>query len=452
MNVTETSSEGLKHEFLVVIDKAEIERQVTAKLNEISKRVKIPGFRPGKIPMPLLKQRYGTSVMGEVLEKTVQDTSGKAVADKGLRPAMQPKIDIKSFEEDGDLEYTLAVEVLPEIEAVAFDGIALEKPTYAVADAEVDEAIAKIAERHKSSEPVKTKRAAKTGDILVIDFKGSVDDESKPGMNSDDFELELGSKSFIDTFEDQLVGAKPGEHKTVTVTFPENYGSTDLAGRQAVFEVDVKELKKSIPASVDDELAKKMGLESLDKLKETVRTQLQTDYDGYTKLKVKRALLDDLAAKHSFPVPQGMVDMEFDAIWKRVEEEMKTAPSEDGKSGGEAGEGEAKKDEAALKQEYRGIAERRVRLGLLLNEIGRGQNLQVTQEEVNRALFTEARNYPGREKQVIEFYRKNPHALENLRAPLYEDKVVSYILGQVKLTDKPVGKEELTRIDEDDDI
>ncbi len=238
----------------------------------------------------------------------------------------------------------------------------------------------------------------------------------------------------------------------MTVTFPENYGSTDLAGREAVFEVDVKELKKSIPAPVDDELAKKMGLESLDKLKETVRTQLQTDYDGYTKLKVKRALLDDLAAKHSFPVPQGMVDMEFDAIWKRVEEEMKTARSEDGKSGGEAGEGEAKKDEPALKEEYRGIAERRVRLGLLLNEIGRGQNLQVTQEEVNRALFTEARNYPGREKQVIEFYRKNPHALENLRAPLYEDKVVSYILGQIKLTEKPVGKDELTRIDEDDDI
>ena len=372
---------------------------------------------------------------------------------------MQPKIDIKSFEEDGDLEYTLAVEVLPEIKAVSFAGIALEKPVFAVPDAEVDEAVAKIAERHKSTEPVKAKRAAKAGDILTIDFKGSVGGESKPGMTGEDYELELGSKSFIDTFEDQLVGAKPGEHRTVTVTFPENYGSTDLAGREAVFEVDVKDMKKAVPAAIDDELAKKMGLETLDKLKETVRTQLQDDYDGYTKLKVKRALLDDLAAKHSFPVPQGMVDMEFDAIWKRVEEELKSIEPEEDKTEPKKGKGKkgatkdpAKKDEAALRQEYRDIAIRRVRLGLLLNEIGRGQNLQVTQEEVNRALFTEARNYPGREKQVIEFYRKNPHALENLRAPLYEDKVVSYILGQVKLTEKPVGKDELTRIDEDDDI
>jgi trigger factor len=248
MNITETSSKGLKYEFRVVVDKAEIERQVTAKLNEISKRVKIPGFRPGKIPMPLLKQRYGTSVMGEVLEKTVQDSSGKAVAEKGLRPAMRPKIDIKSFEENGDLEYTLALEVLPEIGTVKLTGIKLEKPVYIASDAEVDEAIATIAERYKSSEAVKTKRAAKLGDILTIDFKGSVGGESRPGMNGDDYELELGSHSFIDTFEDQLVGAKPGDHKTVTVTFPANYGAAELSGKEAVFEVDVKELKKSIPA------------------------------------------------------------------------------------------------------------------------------------------------------------------------------------------------------------
>ncbi len=438
MNVTEVSSDGLKHEFKIVVDKAEIERQVAAKLNEISQRVKIPGFRPGKIPLPILKQRYGSSVMGEVIEKTVRDTSGRAVADKGLRPALHPKIEVTSFAEDGNLEYNLAVEVLPEIPALELGKVSLEKPVFNVTDADVDEAIGKIAERHKSTEPVKTKRAAKLGDILTIDFDGSIDGEPRPGMKGSDFDLELGSKSFIDTFEDQLVGAKPGDHRTVTVTFPADYGSTELAGREAVFEVDVKDMKKSIPAVLDDELAKKLGMESFEKLKEIVRTQLQGEYDGFTRMKLKRALLDDLADKHDFPVPEGMVEIEFDAIWKRVKDEL------------DAGKGEEKQDEDELRAEYRGIAVRRVRLGLLLNEIGRAQNLQVTQEELNRSLINEARGYPGQERQIIEFYRKNPQAMENLRAPLYEDKVVSYVLEQVKLNEKQVSKEELTASDEDE--
>ena len=437
MNVIETSSDGLKREFKVVIDKAEIERQVAAKLADISKRVRIPGFRPGKIPLPLLKQRYGASVMGEVLEKTVADTSGKAVADKGLKPAMRPKIEVTSFEEDGDLEYTMAMEILPDIAPVELDGVKLEKPVFAVTDEEVDDAIAKLAERSRTTEPLKTKRAAKTGDILTIDFAGTVDGEERPGMKGSDFDLELGSKSFIDTFEDQLVGTKPGEHRTVTVTFPADYGAVELAGREAVFEVDIKELKKSVPAAIDDDLAKKLGAESLDQMKQTVRDRLQEDYDGFTRLKIKRALLDELASRHDFAVPESMVDIEFDAIWKKVEDELK-----------KDSEGESR-DEAAERVEYRGIAERRVRLGLLLNEVGRTQNLQVTQEELNRALIAEARSFPGQERQIIEFYRKTPNALENLRAPLYEDKVVDYLLGQVTLTEKPVSKEELTRTAED---
>ena len=268
---------------------------------------------------------------------------------------------------------------------------------------------------------------------MQIDFKGSVDGEAKPGMDGQDFDLELGSHSFIDTFEDQLVGAKAGDHVTVNVTFPEQYHSADLAGKAAVFEVDVKTLKKSIPATIDDELAKKMGLESLEKLRDAVRSQLQDDYDGYTKLKLKRALLDKLAEKHKFGVPQGMVDIEFEAIWKQIEQEMKT----------EEGEADKDKDEEKLKAEYRDIADRRVRLGLLLNEIGKGKNLQVTKEEINRAIMAEAQNYPGQERKVVEFYRKNPQMVESLRAPLYEDKVVSYVLTQVKLDEKPVSKEEL---------
>ncbi len=442
MNVTELSHDGLKHEFKVTVDKAEIERQVASKLDEISKRVKIPGFRPGKIPMPILKQRYGQSVMGEVLEKAVQDTSDKAVAEKGLRPALRPSIEVTSIGDDGDLEYKMAVEVLPEIEPVELGGISLDKPVCAVTDAEVGEAIGKIAERHKSSEPIKVKRAAKMGDIAVIDFAGTIGGEARPGMDSKDFELELGSKSFIADFEEQLVGAKPGDHKTVNVTFPENYASSDLAGKAAVFEVDIKELKKAVPAKLDDELAKKLGMESFEKLREIVKQQLQSEYDNLTRMKLKRALLDQLAETHSFPVPDGMVEIEFGAIWRRVEEEMK---------GDEDAAQESAEDSEKAKAEYRDIAVRRVRLGLLLNEIGRKQNLQVTQEEINRSLIAEARNYPGQERQLIDFYRKNPQAMENLRAPLYEDKVVSYVLEQVKLNEKQVSKEELTASDDSDE-
>ena len=442
MNVTEISKDGLKHEFRVVVDKAEIERQVAVKLKDIAGRVKIPGFRPGKVPMPMLKQRYGTSVMGEVIEQTVTETSGRAVADKGLRPALQPKIEIKTIGDDAtDLEYTLSVEVLPEIGEVTLTGIELERPVFKATDAEVDEALGKIAERYKSSEPVKSKRAAKAGDIVVIDFKGTVDGEARPGMDGTDFELELGSGSFIPGFEDQLTGAKPGESRTVNVTFPDDYGAAELQGKAAVFEVTVKDLKKPIPAKLDDELAKKLGMESLEAVKEAVTRQLQSDYDGYTKLKLKRALLDKFAESHSFDVPPSMVDMEFEAIWKRVEEDAKS-----GKDAQEPSATDMEKDKA----EYRAIAVRRVRLGLLLNEIGRRQNLQVTQDELNRALMMEARNYPGQEKMIVEFYRKNPRAIENLRAPLYEDKVVTYVLGQVKLTDKPVSRDELIAMGDDD--
>ena len=332
----------------------------------------------------------------------------------------------------------MAVEVLPEIPAIELDGVSLEKPVFKPFPIViVDEAIAKIAERHKSSEPVTEQRAAQMGDIVTIDFDGSVGGERRPGMKGEGFDLELGSKSFIDNFEEQLVGANVGEHRTVTVTFPENYGATELAGQEAVFEVDIKELKTAIPAALDDELAKKLGMENIDKVRDAVREQLQGEFDGFTQMKLKRALLDALAEKHDFPVPEGMVDIEFDAIWKRVESELEA-------------DTEKKKDEAAMKTEYRDIAIRRVRLGLLLNEIGRKQNLQVTQEELNRSLINEARGYPGQERQVIEFYRNNPAAMENLRAPLYEDKVVSYVLEQVKLTEKQVSKEELTALEEED--
>ena len=458
MDITEVSTDGLKREYMVMVGPEEIGRRTEARLAELAKQMKIPGFRPGKVPMAVVRQRYGSSVVGEVLEKTVQETSQAMMSEKGLRPALQPQIEVKSFEEDKGLEYSMSFEVLPEVKPVALSTIKLDKPVFSVADTEVQEALDRLATRFKSSEPLKEKRGAKMGDIAVIDFKGTVDGEARPGMDGTDFELELGSKSFIDNFEEQLTGTKAGDHRSVKVTFPANYGAPELASREAVFEVDIKELKKPVPAKLDDELAKKMGVESLDKLREMVRTQLQTDYDGYTRLKLKRSLLDSLAEKHNFPVPAGMVDIEFETIWKRVEEEMRAEPnpeadSEEPVKGKKkpAAKGKKEKAETDPKQEYREIAERRVRLGLLLNEIGRSQNLQVTKEELNRALALEARNYPGQEKQVFDFYRQHPHALENLRAPLYEDKVVDYVLTQVKLSDKAVTREELTASEDDDD-
>jgi trigger factor len=454
MDITEVSNDGLKREYLVKVGKADISSRMEARLVEMAKQMKMPGFRPGKVPMPVVRQRYGTSVMGEVLEKTVQETSQAVMAEKKLRPALQPEIEVKSFEEDKGLEYSMRFEVLPDFKPVELSSIKLEKPVFSVANDEVEEALKRLTTRFKSSAPVKEKRAAKMGDIVVIDFKGTVDGEARPGMDGTDFELELGSKSFIDNFEEQLTGAKPGEHKSVKVTFPANYGAAELAGREAIFEVDIKELKKPVPAKLDDELAKKMGVENLSKLRDMVRAQLQADYDGYTRLKLKRSLLDSLAEKHSFPVPAGMVEIEFETIWKRVEEEMQeesAAEKPAAKAKKPAAKGKKEKEPTDLKEEYREIAERRVRLGLLLNEIGRSQNLQVTKEELNRALAVEARNYPGQEKQVFDFYRQHPHALENLRAPLYEDKVVDYVLTQVKLSDKSVTKEELTAGDDDND-
>jgi trigger factor len=443
MQVTETNSDGLKHEMTVVIAAADIERRVTSRLSEIGRTIRLPGFRPGKVPLTVLRKRYGPSVMGEVLERTVSDSSSEAMRERNLRPALQPKIEIVSFNEGTDLQYKLAVEVLPQIEVANLGELQIERLKPEVPEEEIDGALERIAKQQRKSEPVE--RAAEKGDIVVMDFVGSVGGVEFPGGSAKDYSLELGSGSFIPGFEDQLTGIKAGEERVVKVDFPADYGAEDLAGKAAEFKVDAKTVKALKEQAIDESLAEAVGLENLQALRQTVRERIERDYSGIARQKLKRQLLDRLAERHHFTVPAGMVDIELDTIWRQYQAQLERAKE----SGSE--QTEAPKDEAAVKAEYKDIAERRVRLGLVLAEVGSKNNLTVTQDELNRAIAEEARRFPGQERNVIEYYRKNPGAVDGLRAPIYEDKVVDFILELAQVTDKPVSLKELLAMDEDDD-
>ena len=439
MQVTEVSSEGLKRDFKVVIGAKEIGEKVEARLRELSGKVKVPGFRPGKAPIKLLKQRFGPSVMGEVLERAVTDSSAQALNERGLRPAVQPKIEIVSFDDGQDLEYSMAIELLPEIEPMDFSKIELERVKVMVPDEEVGAAIDRLAQSRKESKPLETPRKSESGDILVIDFKGTVHGEALPGMAADDHHLELGSNSFIAGFEDQLIGVEVGETREVTVTFPEAYGNEKLAGQPAVFQCTVKEIREAVPVAVDDEMAKSMGAESLEDLRDKVKERLGADYDGLSRMRMKRKILDKLADAHDFGVPESMVELEFEAIWQQVEADRQRGnvdPDDEGK------------EDDDVQAEYREIAERRVRLGLLLSEVGRLNQIDVTQEEVNQALFREAQRHPGQEQQVLEFYRANPEAMAQLRAPLFEDKVVDFIVDLAQVTERELSPDQLREEEE----
>jgi trigger factor len=442
MQITETNAEGLKREFTVTVASNDIEQKMQDRLSEIGRTIRLPGFRPGKVPMPVLRKRYGASVMGEVLEKAVSDSSAQAMRQHNLRPALQPKIEIVSFKEGTDLEYKMAIELLPEIKPVDFSELHLERLRPEIPEAEVDKAVQRIAEPNRKSAAVD--RPAASGDVLVIDFIGKVDGKEFPGGTVQAHSLELGSGRFIPGFEDQLVGAKAGEHREVRVTFPADYGSEELVGKPAEFAVEVKEVREKQALAVDDDLAKEMGFDALDGLRKAVREQLERDYGGVARQRLKRALLDQLAAKHDFPVPPGMVALEFEAIWKQFQEAREQNKDE---VKDEAGKGD---DE--LRIEYRAIAERRVRLGLLLSEVGRANAITVNQDEVNRALGEEARRHRGYERQVVEFYRNNPAALANLRAPIFEDKVVDFITEMATVVDKTVPIEDLLKPETDEPL
>ena len=439
MQVTELSAEGLKREYQVVVAASEIEQRVDKRLDELKNTIKMPGFRPGKVPIKLLKKQYGRSVMGEVLEQAVNEGSQQAISDNELKPALRPKIEVKSFEDGKDLEFSMELEVLPDVPAIDLKQIELTRLTTAVTDEALGEALDRFAKRFQEFEAPEEARPSDQDDRLTIDFVGKVDGEAFEGGSADDFPLVLGSGSFIPGFEDQLIGVSKDDDVEVKVTFPESYGAEALAGKDAVFSVKVKEIEAPKPIELTDDLAKGQGFDDLEALKTTIRESIANEYAGASRAKVKRALLDHLAENVTFDVPAGMVDLEFEAVWKQISEELEKNPEQTDKS------------EDELKAEYRDIAERRVRLGLVLSDIGQGNDLQVEQAELNQAVFEQARRYPGQEKQVFEYFQKNPQAIEQLRAPIYEDKVVDFVLEMAAVSEKEVSVEELMKDPEEDE-
>lgn len=433
MQITETLNQGLKREYKIAVPAAQLREKVDGKLVELGHKLKIPGFRPGKVPMSLLKQRYEQSVMGEVLEESVQQSSQQLMTERNLRPAGQPKVElVGEFKDGADLEFSMAMEVIPEVTPMDFTTVSLERVGVEVPDSEVDDSLQRIAKRQRASEPVADDVAAANGDIAVIDFVGSIDGVEFDGGKADGHYLELGSGSFIPGFEEQLIGSKKGDKKTVKVTFPADYGNSGLAGKEASFAVTVQEVRRLKDVPVDDELAKSLGLTDLGDLKKQARERIEKEYGAVSRARVKRKLLDILADNHNFTLPESLVDAEFGAIWTQIEADLKADRLDEEDKG---------KSEDELKKEYREIAERRVKLGLLLSEVGRQNNIQVPNEELSRALIQEAQRYPGQQQQVIEYYQRSPEALNQLRAPLYEEKVVDFILERAKVSERKISPE-----------
>jgi trigger factor len=436
MQVTETLSEGLKRGFTIVVPAADIEGKRAGRLNELSKTVKLPGFRPGKVPMGVVKTRFGSAVMAEVLEESVNDATRQVLTDRGLRAATQPKVEVVKLEEAQDLEFKVELELLPDIALPDFATIELTRMKAAPAEEKVGEALEQMATRAREMVDVAETRPAAKGEVLVCDFVGKLGGEPFQGGAANDMDIEVGGDGFIPGFTEQLEGMSPGESKTITVTFPAEYGAAELAGKEATFDITAKALKRPVLPAVDDELAKKFGFETLDEMKELIRGQIQREYDQVSRMRVKRQLLDALAAQASFPIPETMAQGEFDAIWQRLQQDRER---------GQIDEDDKAKDEDTLKAEYQAIADRRVRLGLLLAEIGRSKSIEVTPDEMMRAMRAEASRYPGQEQQIMELFRKNPNVAETLRGPIFEEKVVDFILELAKVTNQDVTAEELMR-------
>jgi trigger factor len=418
----------------VVVPASQLQTEIVSQLTEMGKSAKIPGFRPGKIPMPVLRQRFLGNVLPRVVERAVTDSSSKVMNERGLRAAGQPKIEIVSFPDEGDLEYTMSVDLFPEIQPVDFKSLELERIAVDVPDEDVEEELKRMASRQRNSEPIATARPSQKEDVVVIDFVGKLDGEPFDGGSATDHHLALGSGSFIPGFEEQLIGKNAGEQAAVEVTFPDEYPAEHLKGKKVQFDVTVKEIRELKPVEVNEELAKAFGLESLEAMRKTIREHMGREYSAVTRSRMKRQLLDQLAEKHSFDLPAGLVDSEFEAIWRQIEADQKA---------GRLDAEDKDKSEEQLRKEYRDIAERRVKLGLLLSEVGRVNNIEVSQEDLTRAVMAEARQYPGQEKQVVEYYQKQPQALAQLHAPIYEDKVVDYIIELAEVKERKLSPKEL---------
>jgi trigger factor len=443
MQVTETLSEGLKRGFTVVVPGSDIESRRVARLTDLSKTLRLPGFRPGKVPMPLVRQRYGTAVTAEVLEESVSQATQNLLSERKLRPAVQPKIDVVSLDTSAgtaqDLEFKVELELLPDISAPDFSQIELTRHKSEATVEMVDKQMATIAQRNRElveipTEELEGRGGATQGEALTVDFVGKLDGEPFPNGTGTNAVVEIGGSEFIPGFADQLAGMKSGETRTIDVTFPAEYGNKDLAGKAATFDVAAQKLSRFVVPALDDAFAQKLAFDDLAEMRSSVQRRMQADLDALARLRIKRQLLDVLADRAKFPAPQGLVDQEFDQIWQRVESERKE---------GRLDEDDKDKDEATLRADYRAIAERRVRLGLLLAEIGHANNITVGDDEMTRAMRMEAARYPGQEVRMMEFFRKYPRAADQLRGPIFEDKVIDFVLELAKVTDQTVTPEEL---------
>jgi trigger factor len=449
MEVTETLSDGLKREFQVQVPAADLEARVTERLGELKDRVNLRGFRPGKVPVTHLRRIYGKAVMAETIEAVIRELNAQIVSERGLKLAMEPKVTIpneasaveKVIGGQSDLAYTLALEILPKIELADFKGIKLERQVAEVIEAQVNDALEKIAEQNRPFAVKAEGAKVEKGDRIVIDFAGRIDGAPFEGGTGGDVGVNVGAGTFLPGFEDQLVGMTVGEMRVVKITFPDNYLNTQLAGKSAEFDVTVKSLEAPGQVTLDDAFAKSLGLESLDKLKEAVKGRLQQEHAALSRQKLKRQLLDKLDEMHKFALPPTLAEDEFKNVWTTVENDLKAQARTFADEG---------TTEEKAREEYRAIAERRVRLGLVLAEIGEKNKITVTEEEITRAIVERARQVPGREQEVWEYYRKTPAAVAAIRAPIFEEKVVDFLIELATVTEKQVSREDLLKDEEDE--
>lgn len=449
MQVTETLSEGLKREFRVVVPASELETKVNTRLDDLKGKVRINGFRPGKVPVSHLKRMYGRAAMAEVIEEAVRDANNQIVSERGYKLASDPKVTMPEEKEKieqliegkSDLDYTVAVEIVPAIELANFKDITLTRPTAEVTEAEIEEALQRIADQNKPYAAKPEGAKAEAGDRVTIKFAGRIDGELFEGGSGDDMPVLIGSNTFIPGFEEQLIGIGAGEDRTLKIKFPEHYQAENLAGKDAEFEVTAKSIEAPGAVTLDDEFAKSLGLESIAKLRDAVKDRMAQEHKNMSRQKVKRQLLDELDKRHQFEPPPTLVEEEFSRVWQSVQQELenekKTFADEN-------------TTEEKAKEEYRRISERRVRLGLVLAEIGEKNNITVTEDELNRAVMDHVRQFPGQEQRVWDYYRQNPQAVAGLRAPIFEEKVVDFLLELAAVTDKPVSREELYKQDEEE--
>ena len=439
MDIKEVSAEGLAREVQITVAAGELASKLETKIDSIKDQVQLKGFRPGKVPVAHIRKTFGEQLMGEIIQETVNETSQNMLSQREERPAMQPEIKLAGEVDDvmggkADLVYDITYEVIPAITLTDFSKLKLEKPVAEVNDERVEEALARLAEGRKDFEPRGKTAKAKDGDRVKIDFIGRIDGEAFEGGAGEGFDLELGSGQFIPGFEEQLIGTKAGDKKDVEVSFPEEYGASELAGKAAVFECTVHEVSAPKDMEINEEFASSLGMESLDKLKEAIREQISGDYSQMSRGHMKKDLLDQLSEAHDFDLPPSMVDLEFNQIWHQFEQELESQ---------EKKISDLDESEDDLRAEYRGIAERRVRTGLVLAEVGNNNEIQVTQEELNQGLMQRVQQFPGQEQQVFEYFQQNPEAMAQIRAPIFEEKVVDFIVELAKVTEKSVTLEEL---------